>query len=134
MDGAPWLGVSEVASELGITTRTIRFYEQKGLIAPRRVGPVRVFSRRDRARLLLILRGKRLGFSLQEIAQYLALYDTDPSQREQVLMLLEKVAARIASLEAQRADLDVALAELRDIEGQARAALAQPTPRTGTLP
>ena len=132
MDGAPWLGVSEVATDLGITPRAIRFYEQKGLIAPRRMGGVRVFSRRDRARLLLILRGKRLGFSLQEIAQYLALYDTEPTQREQVRLLLEKAATRIASLEAQRADLDAALDELRDIEAQARAALAQPQLKTGT--
>lgn len=128
-------GVNDLASSLGITPRAIRFYEAKGLLSPGRDGEgahaARVFTRRDRARLLLILRGKRLGFTLAEIGEYLDLYDADPTQREQVRLLLGKVERRIGDLERQRRDLDEALGELRDIEGQARAALATGK-RTGT--
>lgn len=124
----PLLTINELAAELGLTPRAIRFYEAKGLLSPRRAGDRdganRVFTRRDRARLLLILRGKRLGFTLAEIREYLDLYDADPSQREQVRLLLGKVQDRIANLERQRGDLDQALTELHDIEGQCRAALA----------
>ena len=125
MDDEALLTVNELAEALEVTPRTIRFYEQKGLIQPRRAGTVRVFTRRDRARLLLILRGKRLGFSLRDIREYLDLYDADPTQREQVRLLLGKVRARIAALERQHRDLEQATAELRDIEGQAEAALAR---------
>lgn len=130
-------GVNELAAALGITPRALRFYEAKGLIAPQRVGANRVFTRRDRARMLLVLRGKRLGFSLAEIRGYLDLYDADPTQRRQVELLLEKVRARAASLEVQRRDIEEALTELRGIEAQAKAALDADTPaargrRTGT--
>ncbi len=125
MDDEALLTVNELAEALEVTPRTIRFYEQKGLIQPRRAGTVRVFTRRDRARLLLILRGKRLGFSLRDIREYLDLYDADPTQREQVRLLLGKVRARVAALERQRRDLEQAMAELRDIEGQAETALAR---------
>ena len=103
--------VNQLAEELGVTARAIRFYEAKGLIAPGRAGTTRVFDRRDRARLLLVLRGKRLGFTLGEIAEYLDLYDADPSQRAQVALLLEKVRNRCAEMEAQRRDLDEALGD-----------------------
>lgn len=117
--------VNELAADLGVTARAIRFYEAKGLLSPARDGHNgRVFTRRDRARLLLVLRGKALGFSLDEIREYLDLYDTDPTQRTQVLVLLDKVRARIAALESQKAALEQTLAELRDIEGQAQAALS----------
>ena len=76
--------VNQLAEEIGVTPRTIRFYEAKGLVAPQRAGNARVFTRRDRARLLLVLRGKRLGFSLDEIREYLDLYDSDRSQVSQV--------------------------------------------------
>lgn len=115
--------VNQLAESLGITPRAIRFYEAKGLLAPRRIGTMRVFTRRDRARLQLILRGIRLGFSLAEVAEYLRLYDADPTKTEQVRLLREKVADRIAALEAQRRDLDQTLAELRGIAAQAEAAL-----------
>jgi DNA-binding transcriptional MerR regulator len=118
--------INQLAEELGITPRAIRFYETKGLIAPRRAGTMRVFTRRDRARLLLVLRGIRLGFSLAEVREFLDLYDADPTQREQVRLLLDKVGDRIAALEAQRRDLEDALAELRDIAAQARAVLDSP--------
>jgi DNA-binding transcriptional MerR regulator len=120
--------VNQLALELGVTARAIRFYETKGLIAPQRAGHARVFNRRDRARLLLVLRGKRLGFSLDEIREYLDLYDADRSQISQVRRLLEHTSRRVAELEAQRRDLDQALSELREIEIQARSVLARRGP------
>lgn len=110
--------IGEMAAELGITTRTIRFYEAKGLIAPERKGVARSYSRRDKARLILILRGKNLGFSLEDIKEYLALYDADPTQVAQVTMLLAKVDALIASMQLKRADIDRTLRELKDIRLQ----------------
>jgi DNA-binding transcriptional MerR regulator len=105
--------IADLAREFGISTRTIRFYEAKGLLTPERVGSTRVFRRRDRARLILILRGKRLGFSLRDISDYLKLYDADRNQ--QVHLLVEKVEQRLASLARQRADLDQTMAELKEI-------------------
>ena len=116
--------VNQLAGELGVTARTIRFYETKGLLAPQRVGNARVFTRRDRARLLLVLRGKRLGFSLDEIREYLDLYAADRGKASQLKVLLEHTQRRIQELESQRRDLEQTLAELRDIERQALAALA----------
>lgn len=110
--------IGELAEELGITTRTIRFYEAKGLISPQRMGTARIYSRRDRARLQLILRGKNLGFTLEDIGHYLALYDTDPSQLQQTQMLLQRIEATIDELQQKRADLDRTLRELRDIKAQ----------------
>lgn len=106
--------IADLAAEFGISTRAIRFYEAKGLIAPERVGATRVFRRRDRARLILILRGKRLGFSLRDISEYLSLYDAH-SQTAQTRLLIDKVDQRLALLEAQKADLDTTIAELREI-------------------
>src|SRR5690606_3753083 len=77
--------IADLAKEIGISTRTIRFYEAKGLLSPERVGATRVFRRRDRARLILILRGKRLGFSLRDISDYLCLYDANRSQQVHLL-------------------------------------------------
>lgn len=105
--------IAELAREFGISTRAIRFYEAKGLLSPERVGATRVFRRRDRARLILILRGKRLGFSLRDISDYLSLYDANRSQ--QVHLLTAKVDERLASLEAQLQDLQTTIAELREI-------------------
>jgi DNA-binding transcriptional MerR regulator len=110
--------IGELAEELAVTTRAIRFYEAKGLIAPARRGVARSYARRDRARLLLILRGKNLGFSLEEIAQYLALYDADPAQVAQTRMLLTRIEAAIEDLQMKRADLDRTLRELKDIRAQ----------------
>lgn len=115
--------IGQLAAEFAITTRTIRFYETRGLISPRRAGQNRVYSRRDRARLQLILRGKNLGFSIEEIGDYLSLYDADPTQRLQTEALLAKLEARIASLETQRADLERSLAELVHIRGECLAHL-----------
>lgn len=108
--------IGALADEFGITTRTIRFYESRNLIAPSRRGTQRYYTRRDRARLLLILRAKNLGFSLEDIAAYLDLYDADPSQLAQTRMLLEKIEATIADLQKKRADLDRTLRDLKDIK------------------
>ena len=108
--------ITELAKELGVTARAIRFYEDKGLIAPQRVGNARVYDRRDRGRMILIMRGKRLGFALREIRDWLDLYDADPGQAGQMQVLLNKTRGRLAELERQRDDIEVTLAELREIE------------------
>lgn len=105
--------IADLAREFGISTRAIRFYEAKGLLSPERVGATRIFRRRDRARLILILRGKRLGFSLRDISDYLSLYDANRTQ--QVHLLTAKVDERLASLEAQLQDLQTTIAELKEI-------------------
>ena len=116
--------VTELARELGVTPRTIRFYEDRGLVLPRRAGTTRVYVPRDRAQLILILRGKRLGFSLREIKEYLDLYDADPTHASQLRRLLDGVRARIALLEEQSRALDETLTELCNIEAQTAATLA----------
>ena len=115
--------IGELADELKVTTRAIRFYEAKGLIAPARRGVARSYSRRDRARLRLILRGKNLGFTLEEIAQYLTLYDADPTQMAQTQMLFARVETAIDDLQTKRADLDRTLRELKEIRAQCAAHL-----------
>ena len=110
--------IGDLADELKVTTRAIRFYEAKGLIAPVRRGAQRSYSRRDRARLKLILRGKNLGFSLEEVAQYLKLYDADPSQVAQTQMLLTRIERAIDDLQIKRADIDRTLKELKEIRAQ----------------
>lgn len=117
--------IADLAREFGISTRAIRFYEAKGLLTPERVGSTRVFRRRDRARLILILRGKRLGFSLRDISEYLSLYDADRSQRTQVSMLVEMVDKRMVMLEQQLHDLETTIGELREIRKLASERLAQ---------
>ena len=108
--------IRDLAEEFGCTHRTIRFYEDQGLLKPRREGQARIFSHRDRARLSLILRGRRLGFSIAEIAEMLNLYDADPGHVRQLKLALEKGRARLAQLERQRADIETAIAELRELE------------------
>ena len=111
--------ITQLAEDLGITPRAIRFYEQKGLISPSRAGATRVYTRREHARMQLILRGKRLGFSLREIGDFLDLYDADPTQREQMRQLVKAVSHRIGELRQQRLALDETLSELEEIERQA---------------
>ncbi len=117
--------ITELANEFGITPRTIRFYETRGLISPQRVGSTRAYSYKDRARLKLILRAKRLGFSLTDINEYLELYIIDPTQKEQVQLLLTRVNERITELEQQQEDVIITLEELRDIKKQATQALSK---------
>lgn len=108
--------VTELARDLDVTPRTIRFYEDQGLIAPQRAGSTRVYTHRDRARMILILRGKRLGFSIKEIKEFLDLYVVDVTQVEQMQLLLNKVRDRSRQLEEQRRALELTLRELKDIE------------------
>jgi DNA-binding transcriptional MerR regulator len=114
-------GIQEVAERLGITPRTLRFYEDRGLIQPTRIGSTRVYTRRDTARMQLILRGKRLGFSLRDIEEFLDLYDADPQHVEQMRALAARCRQRIDELATQRRMLDQTLKELELIEGQALA-------------
>ena len=110
--------ISELADTFQVTPRTIRFYEDQGLLSPRRDGLNRVYSHRDRARLTLICRGKRLGFSLAEIKDFLDLYDVDDRQIEQMRFALAHGRERIASLEIQLVDVQQTLSELRALENQ----------------
>ena len=112
-------GIQEVADLLGVTHRALRFYEDQGLIQPQRVGSTRVYARREVARMQLILRGKRLGFSIREIREFLDLYDTDPEHSSQTALLLDRVRSRLAALDAQKRALEETIAELRQIEAEA---------------
>lgn len=116
--------IGELAKELGVTPRAVRFYEDSGLIAPRRAGNARVYTHRERARMILILRGKRLGFSLKEIGEFLDLYAVDGTQVGQLTLLASKVREHIVQLEDQRVALDQTLNELREIERLAAETLA----------
>ncbi len=107
--------IAELASEFGVTARAIRFYEDKDLLAPQRQGMNRIYTRRDRARLALILRGKRLGFRLSDIRDMLDLYDLGDGQVEQMQFTIDRSRERIAELERQRQDVDQAIRELKDI-------------------
>ncbi|MBL6917889.1 MerR family transcriptional regulator [Arenicellales bacterium IMCC55707] len=121
--------VTELARETGVTARAIRFYESKGLLHPQRAGTTRIYTHRERGRLQLILRGKRLGFSLTDIGDYLNLYDADPTQQDQIMLLLAKVDARIKELESQKIDLEASLTELSAVKDQALLALKNNTKR-----
>jgi DNA-binding transcriptional MerR regulator len=116
--------IGELATEVGVSTRTIRFYESSGLITPERAKGARTYSRRDRARMYLILRGKNLGFTLEDIREYLGLYDDDPNQVVQTQLLVQKVETAIQGLEKKKIDLDRTLGELKIIKQRADAFLA----------
>ena len=116
--------ISELAAEFGTTLRTIRFYEDEGLLTPERAGTARIFHDRDRVRLQLILRGKRLGFTLAEIAHVIGLYDEPPGERGQLEFLIADIAKRRSALVEKRRDLDEALAELAALEDRCRSDLA----------
>ncbi|MCU0899725.1 MAG: MerR family DNA-binding transcriptional regulator [Cypionkella sp.] len=105
--------IRQMCDAFDVTPRTLRFYEAKELLFPQRDGTRRLFTRRDRARLTLILRGKRFGFSLEDIRQILDLYDRDGSNHAQTLRTFELAQQRLAQMEAQRAELDVAIADLK---------------------
>jgi DNA-binding transcriptional MerR regulator len=121
----PHKGIQEVASALGVTPRTLRFYEDNGLISPQRVGSTRVYSRRDMGRMQLILRGKKLGFTIREIREFLDLYDTDPGHREQMEHLIVRVQERLESLSRQKAAIEETIEELDQIVHEANAQLRQ---------
>ncbi|MEL6288058.1 MAG: MerR family DNA-binding transcriptional regulator [Pseudomonadota bacterium] len=116
--------ITELADEFGVTPRAIRFYEAKGLLAPTRVNGARVYSRRERGRLSLILRGKRVGYSLDDIRQFLDLYDADRTGRTQLAYLESRLVASIDALEAKRRDIEMTLSELRQMKSEVDARLA----------
>ncbi|WP_334128230.1 MerR family transcriptional regulator [Sneathiella sp.] len=106
--------ITELAEEFGVTSRTIRFYEDKGLINPAREGTTRIYSRKDRGRLKIILRGRRLGFSLQDIKKMLDMYSPESGSRAQLTFTLTKCEEQLEKLKAQRADINEAIEEIED--------------------
>lgn len=117
--------ISDLAREFALTTRAIRFYEDEGLVSPHRSGRSRVYAERDRVRIKLILRGKRLGLSLTEIRELLDLYDVSRSERPQLIKFLEMLAARRSMLKQQQEDIAIVLAEIDSLERQCRKRLRQ---------
>jgi DNA-binding transcriptional MerR regulator len=132
--GSELFGITELCNEFGITLRTIRFYEDKGLLAPRRINGARVYTRRDRARLALILRSKAIGASLDEIKHFLDLYGTHGEGRvQQMRYVVDRTDEAITELETKRAHIEATLAELRFINAKVREALAaQGAPKSAT--
>ncbi|HEX8986731.1 MAG TPA: MerR family DNA-binding transcriptional regulator [Rhodocyclaceae bacterium] len=122
----PTFTISELSREFNVTPRAIRHYEDQGLIFPQRAGQSRVYSKRDRTRLKLTLRGKRLGLSLGEIKELIDMYDTAPDESSQLVRLLDVLARRRAALEQQREDIEAVLAELDGFERQCREILSAP--------
>ncbi|MFP5429378.1 MAG: MerR family transcriptional regulator [Gammaproteobacteria bacterium] len=116
--------ISELAREFDVTTRTIRFYEDEGLLSPERRGQARVYSARDRVLLKLILRGKRLGFSLAECRELFDLYDPEGGNKAQLQLMLDKLAERRRALEQQLNDIRLMQIELDTAEVRIRAAQA----------
>ncbi len=110
--------IGDLSREFGVTTRTIRFYEDQGLLSPTRNGHNRVYQARDRVRLKLILRGKRLGFSLKEINKLIALYDAPEGQAGQLRSFIAKIRARRTELLVQKDDIAQVLDELDTLEGR----------------
>ncbi len=118
-------GIGELAREFGVTARTIRFYEDLGMLTPLREGRKRVYRPRDRVRLKLILRGKRLGFSLAETREMIELYDTPEGEAGQLRLFRDKIAERRAELESKRRDIAAALADLDRADERCRARLGE---------
>lgn len=117
--------IGELANEYGVTTRTIRFYEEKGLLSPKRNGTRRIYSAADRTRLRLILRGKRLGLSLDESAEIIGMYGSPANNRRQLEALIEKIREKRDVLERQQKDLGALLGELSGVEEKCRSALKE---------
>ncbi|CAA6605866.1 Transcriptional regulator, MerR family [Rhodospirillaceae bacterium LM-1] len=117
--------ISDLAREFNITTRAIRFYEDEGLISPKRDGQRRLYAQRDRVRLMLILRGRRLGFSLKEIAEIIDLYDREPGEQGQLRLFLAKIAERRQMLKQQQEDIKQTLSELDQVEANVQRRLGE---------
>ncbi len=117
--------ISDLSKEFDVTTRTIRFYEDAGLLTPVRQGRNRLYTIRDRTRLKLILRGKRLGFSLNEIGEMFSLYDSEPGEAAQLNHILDKIAEKICLLERQLEDIESVMQELQEFRYQCRKRLEQ---------
>lgn len=123
--------ISELARECGVTTRTIRHYEEEGLLSPRRDGLNRVFSNRDRVRLKLALRGKRLGFSLNDLRELFELYDLAKNEKRQLETFLARLEKRRVLLEQQREDIAIMLNEISFFANQCRRLLADSNTGSG---
>lgn len=121
--GDPVWTIAQLADEFGVTHRTIRFYEDRGLLSPRRAGTRRLFGPRERVRLELVLRGRRLGFNLDEIRRIVDMYDQEPGESGQLRYLVEQIEHRRAELEQRRRDIETTLAELDQVERRCREAL-----------
>ena len=119
-----YIRIGEMAKTFGVTLRTLRFYEDKGLISPQRIGTMRIYSKREMGRMRLILRGKRLGFSIREIGEFLDLYDADPQQHTQMEALLKRVREKREDLRQQRQAIDETIRELNEIERETEDYLA----------
>ncbi len=132
MDGV--YSIRQLSREFGITPRTLRFYEDKGLLAPARRGSTRLYSDRDRTRLRLALRGKRLGFSLQECSEIIDLYDPSrPGGSRQLLRLCDKIREHRASLLEKLRDIEATLVAMGEVEAKCLAELLRTAePRIGT--
>ena len=115
--------ISQLAEEFGITTRTMRFYEEKGLIKPQREGQKRLYSAADRVRIKLILRGKRIGMSLAESSEVIDMYDPKHNNADQLHSLLHKVENQRQLLQRQKQDIDEMLTSLAEVEGLCNRAL-----------
>jgi len=124
-DGKRSWGIGELAREFGITSRTLRVYEEEGLLDPQRDGTRRIYNERNRVRLRLILRGKRLGWSLSEIRESFDLYDSSLGEQAQLELMLRKLEQRRETLIAQRKDIDSALQDLQRVESNARQSLRE---------
>ncbi len=125
MPSGPTWTIAQVAAEFGVTHRTVRHYEDLGLIAPERRGTTRVYHRRDRTRLNLILRGKRLGFPLEEIRTIIDLFDAPRGRRAQLEYVLSQIDERRTDLEQRRKDIEESIGELGDFENRCRQDLAK---------
>ncbi|MGI9413896.1 MAG: MerR family transcriptional regulator [Hyphomicrobiales bacterium] len=117
--------ITEVTREFGITTRTLRFYEAEGMLNPLRRGRSRLFSQRERTRLKLILRGKRLGLSLAEIREIIDMYDAEPGEAGQLALLVARIVDRRAELRQKQRDIELTLEELDQVEQRCRKRLEQ---------
>ncbi len=140
-DAEGYAKIGEMAKAFGVTLRTLRFYEDKGLLAPRREGSLRLYSRRDRARLKLIMLGRKIGFSLRDVKQMIDLYDPSGSNAKQLRLTLDKSEKQMGRLQKQRAAIDEAIGDLEALmdtirrmlsERTVAASNANPLPKTGT--
>ncbi len=120
--------ISDLAKEFGVTTRTIRFYEEKGLISPLREGQKRLYSSADRVRIKLILRGRRIGMTLQECVDFIDMYDPEHNNAEQLQSLIDDVKSRRERLLQQKRDIDDMLAGLDEVQGLCEESLANSRP------
>ena len=125
--------ISELAKEFGVTTRTIRFYEEKGLVTPLREGQKRLYTSADRVRIKLILRGKRIGMTLLECVEFIDMYDPEHNNAEQLHSLIDNVKNRREQLLQQKKDIDEMLAGLDEVQGLCEASLTGAEPANPSI-